>query len=49
MLNGIFPLCSQAAVQVASEMTVQNNLVASAFQAAAGWIDDQVTWYLVVN
>lgn len=49
MLNGIFPLTVQAAVQVASEMVVQTNLIASTFQAAAAWIDDETTWYLITN
>jgi len=48
MLNNVFPLCVQAAVQVSSEMTLTNNTIATTFQSAANWIDDCQTWGLVV-
>jgi len=48
MINNVFPLCVQATVQVASEMVITNNTIATPLQSSTGWIDDCQTWGLVL-
>ncbi len=44
MINNIFPLTVQAAVQAVTESTV-----VVPFESATLWIDDCITWWLVFD